>query len=65
MYCTGAKLCKFYVWCSDPNERVCIDVPYDEVFLNEIICNASKFYFEQMLVRIDDDFIAKRLTLCQ
>lgn len=23
MYCTGAKLCKFYVWCSDPEKRVC------------------------------------------
>lgn len=24
MYCTGAKLCKFYVWCSDPEKRVCL-----------------------------------------
>lgn len=45
MYCTGAKVCKFYVWCSDPEERMCIDVPYDEVFLNEIISNARKFSF--------------------
>lgn len=45
MYCTGAKLCKCYVWCSDPKERVCIDVPYDKVFLNEIISNARQFYF--------------------
>lgn len=65
MYCTGAELCKFYVWCSDPEERVCIDVLFDEVFLNEIISNARKFYFQHLLVRIVDDFIAKRLTLCQ
>lgn len=45
MYCTGAKLFKFYVWCSDPKERVCIDVLYDEVFLNKIISNARKFYY--------------------
>lgn len=32
-------------------------VPYDEVFLNEIISNARKFYFQHLLERIVDDFI--------
>lgn len=40
-----AQNCKFYVWWSDPKERVCIDVPYDKVFLNETISNARQFYF--------------------
>lgn len=43
----------------------CVNVPFHEVFLNEIISNARKFYFQHLLVRIVDDFIAKRLTLCQ
>ena len=65
MYCTGANLCKFYVWSINPEERVCIDVEFDEMFLHEVMCNARKFYFQHLLVRIVDDFFAKRLTLCQ
>lgn len=44
---------------------MCISIPFDEVYLNEIISNAIKFYFQHLLVRIVDDFIAKRLTLFQ
>lgn len=45
MYCTGAKLCKFYVWCSDPEERVCINVPFDEVFLMKLLAMPENFTF--------------------
>jgi hypothetical protein len=59
MYCTGAKLCKFYVWSINPEERVCIDFEFDQIFLHEVMCNARKFYFPHLLVRIVDDFLQR------
>ena len=59
MHCTNLRHCKFVVF-TDATHSFCLDIPFDQAFVEKEIIRLRKFYFSHMLPRLVDDFNSGR-----
>jgi hypothetical protein len=61
MLCTGSGMAKFVIWTK--NCSLLLDVKYNQEYVSRKVDHLEKFYFEQLLPRVVDDYSEGRFVL--
>lgn len=63
MYCTGHKLCYFYVW--SVKSDALVTVPFESSFVVAQVPRLQKFYFCELLPEMEKQHAQGKLSLCK
>jgi hypothetical protein len=61
MLCTGSGMAKFVIWTK--NSSLLLDVPFNQDYVARKVDHLQKFYFEQLLPRVVDEYSEGRFVL--